>query len=152
MSDLRTRLSAEIITAMKAKQPERLQALRSISAELKQRDIDARPEPALTDAQIISMLGSMVKKRKESIALYESGGHVDAAAKEQAEIVIISEYLPASMSDEDLKKAIQAIIQEVGAASMKDMRKVMAGLKEKHDGSFDGIAASALVKSLLNRA
>jgi uncharacterized protein YqeY len=153
MSDLRTKLTETMKTAMKAGDPARTSAIRMINAAIKQKDIDTRSESnkePIADAAILSLLQSMIKQRRESIALYEQGNRPELAAKEQAEIAVIEEFLPAQMSETDARKIITDIIAATGASGVRDMGKVMAGVKEKLSGQFDTAEASKLVKELLS--
>jgi len=149
---LRTRLSDALKTAMKGKDAPTVSTLRLIMAALKDRDIAARGKgnkDGIPEEEILGLLQSMIKQRRDSIALYEKGGRMELAQQEAEEIAIIEEYLPQQMSDDDIAAAIDAVIEDAGAATLKDMGKVMAGLKEKHAGSMDFSKASAMVKERL---
>ena len=149
---LRTRLSDALKTAMKGKDAPTVSTLRLIMAALKDRDIAARGKgnkDDIPEEEILGLLQSMIKQRRDSIALYEKGGRMELAQQEAEEIAIIEEYLPQQMSDDDIAAAIDAVIEDAGAATLKDMGKVMAGLKEKHAGSMDFSMASAMVKERL---
>jgi len=149
---LRTRLSNALKTAMKGKDAPTVSTLRLIMAALKDRDIAARGKgnkDGIPEEEILGLLQSMIKQRRDSIALYEKGGRMELAQQEAEEIAIIEEYLPQQMSDDDIAAAIDAVIEDAGAATLKDMGKVMAGLKEKHAGSMDFSMASAMVKERL---
>lgn len=149
---LRTRLSDALKTAMKGKDAPTVSTLRLIMAALKDRDIAARGKgnkDGIPEEEILGLLQSMVKQRRDSIALYEKGGRMELAQQEAEEIAIIEEYLPQQMSDDDIAAAIDAVIEDAGAATLKDMGKVMAGLKEKHAGSMNFSMASAMVKERL---
>jgi hypothetical protein len=149
---LRTRLSDALKTAMKGKDAPTVSTLRLIMAALKDRDIAARGKgnkDGIPEEEILGLLQSMIKQRRDSIALYEKGGRMELAQQEAEEIAIIEEYLPQQMSDDDIAAAIDAVIEDAGAATLKDMGKVMAGLKEKHAGSMDFSMASAIVKERL---
>ena len=149
---LRTRLSDALKTAMKGKDAPTVSTLRLIKAALKDRDIAARGKgnkDGIPEEEILGLLQSMIKQRRDSIALYEKGGRMELAQQEAEEIAIIEEYLPQQMSDDDIAAAIDAVIEDAGAATLKDMGKVMAGLKEKHAGSMDFSMASAMVKERL---
>src|SRR5580704_6807610 len=128
---LRERLSDAVKEAMKARQQKRLSTLRLVTAALKDRDIAARTEESragVSDDEILSLLAKMIKQREESAETYEKGGRPELAAAEREEIVIIREFMPLQMGDEDVKVAAQSAIAETGAASMKDMGRVMAAL------------------------
>ena len=149
---LREQIKAELVAAMKAKDEAKVSTLRMIGATLKDKDIAARPAgktDGISDDGILSMFQSMIKQRRESVDLYEKGGRADLAEKEKKEIEIISSFLPAQMDDDAVKAAIEAVIKETGAASMKDMGKVMGALRAKYAGQMDFGKASGLIKSLL---
>jgi uncharacterized protein YqeY len=138
---------------MKAKHARRVSTLRLVLASLKELDIAQRSQEnkaAVGDAEILSLLAKMIKQREESAAIYESGGRPELAAAEREEIEIIREYMPKQMSDTEVKAAAVKAIAELGAASMKDMGKVMAALKVRFAGQMDFARTSALVKELLS--
>jgi uncharacterized protein len=138
-------------TAMKSGDKARLAAIRMVQAALKDRDIEARGAgKEVSEEDILALLQKMVKSRQESLAMYEQAGREDLAAQERSEIAVIQDFLPAQMSEEDVKAAIAAAIAETGAASMKDMGKVVGALKAKFTGQMDFAKASALVKAALN--
>ena len=150
---LRDQLNNAVKEAMKARNQKRLGCLRLVQSALKDRDIANRSEESregISDDEILSLLAKLVKQREDSIALYEQGGRPELAAAEREEIAIIREYLPKQMDEAEAKAAIAAVIAEVGAASMKDMGKVMAALKERFAGKMDFAKASAAVKELLS--
>src|SRR5690606_3491763 len=122
-----------------------------ILAKIKDRDIEARTgkAPESDEAMVIEVLQKMAKQRRESIEMYQQGGREELAAVEHGELVVIEEFLPAQMSDEDAKAAIEAIKAELGASTIKDMGRVMAELKARHGTSLDMSKASALVKGSL---
>ena len=148
---LRERFTADLKTAMLAKDAPRVSAIRMITAKLKDTDIAARPKgiTAIPDDEIIAMLKGMVKSRKESVELYTRGGRQDLVDKEQAEIDVIEAFLPAQMDDAATEAAVDAAIAQSGAASMKEMGKVMAILKAKHAASLDMSKVNPLVKQKL---
>ena len=149
----RTRLSDALKIAMKEKDERSVSTIRLILAALKDRDIAARGKggkEGIPDDEILGLLQSMIKQRRDSIALYEKGGRMELAQQEAEEIAIIEEFLPAQMSDDDIAAAIAAVIDEAEAATLKDMGKVMSGLKEKHAGSMNFSKASAMVKERLS--
>jgi uncharacterized protein YqeY len=148
---LRERFTAEMKEAMKAGEKGRLGAIRLIQAALKDKDIEARgngKEP-LSDEEILALLQKMVKQRQESIAMYEQGGRAELAQQEKDEVAVISSYLPQQMDEAETKAAIEAAIAETGAASMKDMGKVVGVLRSKYAGRMDFAKASGLVKDML---
>lgn len=148
---IRDDIKAAQIEAMKGGDKERLAAVRLILAKLKDRDIELRTASQVPedDAIVVDVLQKMVKQRRESIAIYEQGGRAELAAKEQAELYVIESFLPRQMSEDETKAAIEAIKAEVGAASVKDMGRVMALLKERHGTVIDMSKASGLVKAAL---
>ena len=148
---LRDAINTAVKEAMKAKEERKLSTLRMMNSTIKNADIDARGQgkPPLSDADLLGVLQKMIKQRQESADLYVKGGRAELAEQERGEIAIIQAYLPQQMSEDDAKAAIAAIIRDVGAASMKDMGKVMAALKERHAGKMDFAKASGMVKGLL---
>ena len=149
---LREKIQSETVTAMKAKDKERTAALRLIGAKIKDRDIelrtaDTKPED---DDLVTDVLMKMAKQRKESIAMYEDGGRQELADKEKAELVVIEEFLPQQMSEEETRAAIAQIKADTGAEGMKDMGKVMGELKARHGATLDMTKASGLVKEALS--
>ena len=146
---MRDRLMAETKAAMKAGNRQRLSALRLISAALQQADIAARTTVA--DQDIPALLQKMIKQRRESLAIYQKAGRAEQAQQEAAEIAVIEEFLPRQMSEDEARSAIAAVVDEVGAASPKEMGKVMAALKERYAGRMDFGKASAWVKEKLSR-
>jgi uncharacterized protein YqeY len=148
---LRERFTQEMKDAMKGGDKSRLAAIRMIQAALKDRDIEARGAgKEVSEEDILALLQKMVKIRQESLTMYEQAGREDLAATERGEIAVIQSFLPAQMSDEDVKAAIAAAIAETGATAMKDMGKVVGVLKAKFTGQMDFAKASALVKAALN--
>jgi uncharacterized protein YqeY len=148
---LRERFTSEMKEAMKAGDKGRLGAIRLIQAALKDKDIEARgngKEP-LSDEEILALLQKMVKQRQESITMYEQGGRAELAQQEKNEVDVISSYLPKQMDEGEMKSAIEAAIAETGAASMKDMGKVVGVLRAKYAGRMDFAKASGLVKDML---
>ncbi|HEY4919130.1 MAG TPA: GatB/YqeY domain-containing protein [Xanthobacteraceae bacterium] len=148
---LRDDINNALKEAMKAKNERAVSTLRMVNATLKNADIEARgaAKPALGDADVLPILQKMIKQRQESVELYRKGGRDDLVQQEQQEIDIIAGYLPRQMSDDELKAAIAAIVKETGAASIKDMGRVMAALKERYAGQIDFAKAGGLVKSQL---
>jgi uncharacterized protein YqeY len=148
---LRDQFTAELKTAMLAKDTARVSSLRMITAKLKDFDIAARPKgvTAIPDDEIIAMLKAMVKSRRESVELYMQGNRPELAAKENAEIAVIEHFLPTQMDDAATEAAVKSAIAESGAATPKDMGKVMAILKAKHAASLDMSKVNPLVKQLL---
>ncbi|HEX5845802.1 MAG TPA: GatB/YqeY domain-containing protein [Rhodoplanes sp.] len=150
---LRDDINAALKQAMKAHDERRVSTLRLVNSALKNADIEARGhgKGPLTDEELLGLLQKMIKQRQESVELYEKGGRPELAQNEREEITIISAYLPRQMSEAEAQAAIAAVIKDVGAASMKDMGKVMTALKERHAGELDFSKASGTVKGLLSR-
>jgi|SRR5688500_4998891 uncharacterized protein YqeY len=149
---LREAINNAVKDAMRAKEERKLSTLRMMNSTIKNADIDARGQgkPPLSDEDLLGVFQKMIKQRHESVELYEKGGRAELAAQERDEIAVISAYLPKQMSEDDVKAAIAAAIKETGAASMKDMGKVVASLKAKHAGQMDFGKASGLVKAALS--
>jgi uncharacterized protein YqeY len=149
---LRENITAAVKTSMLARDAERTSTLRMIQAKLKDTDIAARPKgvSAVPDDEIFAMLRSMIKSRRDSVALYRQGGREELAAKEEAEIAVIAEFLPKTLEGEALMAAVNAAIAETGATSAKDMGKVIGALKAKHGAALDMAVASAAVKAALS--
>ncbi len=149
--NLRDQFTAALKTAMLAKDAPRVGALRMVTAKLKDSDIAARPKgiTAIPDDEIIAMLKTMVKSRRESVDLYVQGHRQDLADKELAEIAVIEHFLPAQMDDAATEAAIVAAIAESNSVSTKDMGKVMAILKAKHAAALDMSKVNPIVKRLL---
>jgi uncharacterized protein YqeY len=148
---IREQIKSAQIAAMKAGDKDRLAAVRLILAKLKDRDIELRTASSVPDddAVVVEVLQKMVKQRRESIDMFRNGGRDELAAKEQAELDVIEGFLPAQMTEEETKAAIEGIKAEVGAGSVKDMGRVMAVLKERHGSVIDMSKASGLVKAAL---
>ena len=148
--DLRSRFTAALKEAMLAKDAARTSTLRMVLAKLKDADIAARPSGVekTPEEQILGMLRGMQKSRRESVDLYRQGNRSELAAKEEAEISVIESFLPQQMDDAAIAAAVEAAIAETGAASVKDMGKVMAVLR-KHGGALDMAKANPLVKAKL---
>lgn len=144
---MRAKINDDIKTAMKAGDKMRLGALRLINAAIQSAEIEAKGK--IDDAAVIAVMTKMVKQRRDSIQQYEAGGRADLADVEKAEIAVIEAYLPKQMDDAESAAAITSAIAETGAASAKDMGKVMAALKAKHAGRMDFQKASAAVKAAL---
>jgi uncharacterized protein YqeY len=149
---IRDTIKAALVTSMKGGEKEKTAAIRLIQSAIKNRDIELRgnANPPEDDVLVTEVLQKMIKQRRESIAMYEQGGRAELAAAEQAEVEVIEGFLPAQMSEEETKAAIDAIASELGASSVKDMGRVMAALKERHAGQLDMSKASGLVKARLS--
>jgi uncharacterized protein YqeY len=148
---IRDDIKAALVSAMKGGDKARTAAIRLIQSAIKNRDIELRTgtAPADDDAMVTEVLQKMIKQRRESIALYEQGGRQELADAEKAEVAVIESFLPAQMGEEETKAAIDKIVAETGASSVKDMGRVMALLKERHAGQLDMSKASGLVKARL---
>jgi uncharacterized protein len=149
---LREQFSEALKQAMRDKDVLAVSTVRLIMARLKERDIEVRPKgnaEGIADPDIQSMLQQMIKQRRESIELYSQGKRPELAEKERGEIAIIERFLPKAMSEEEAESAVKAAIAATGAASIKDMGKVMAALKEKYAGQIDPAKSSQMVKKLL---
>lgn len=144
---MRAKINADIKAAMKAGEKQKVGTLRLINAAIQSAEIEAKKD--LDDAAVLAVMTKMVKQRRDSIAQYTSGGRPELAATEQAEIDIIEAYLPKQMDDAAVTAAISDAIKETGAASPKDMGKVMGVLKAKYAGQMDFQKASAAVKATL---
>jgi uncharacterized protein YqeY len=144
---LKEQIQADMKTALRAGEKDRLGVLRLLWAAIRQREIDERT--SLNDPEVIAVLDKLVKHRRESIAQYERAGRDELAAQERAEIVVIQEYLPQPLTEAEIEQRIDAAIAETGAQSMKDMGKVMALLKAPMQGRADMAAVSAKVKGRL---
>jgi hypothetical protein len=148
---LRERFTQDLKDAMKAGDKGKLGTIRLMQAALKDKDIEARGlgKEATSDEEIMSLLQKMVKQRQESAAIYEQNGRPELAQTEKAEIEVIQAYLPKQMNEAETRAAIEAAIAETGAASMKDMGKVVGALRGRYAGQMDFARASALVKEML---
>ena len=148
----REELKAAMKDALRAQDKIRLSTVRLISAALKEKDINARAEgrdDGITEQEILSLLQSMIKQRKESVKTYEDAGRLDMAEQESKEIEIINSFLPAQLSEDEMRAAIKSIIEEKGASSIKDMGAVMGELKSRYAGQIDMGKAGGAVKEML---
>ena len=146
---LKERITEDMKSAMRAGEKERLGTIRMALAAIKQREVDERV--TLDDGQVLGVLEKMIKQRKEAVAQFQSGGRADLVAKESAEIGVLEAYLPAQMSAAEIDALITQAIASSGAASAKDMGKVMAIVKSQAQGRADMSAVSALVRERLGR-
>ncbi len=149
---LRTRLSEALKEAMKAKDERKVATLRLILAALKDREIAARGKgesEAVSDRDVLEMLTKMIRQRRESIKMYEEGGRVDLAEREQEEIQVIETFLPQQLTEEELQQAAEQVVAELGASGLKDMGRVMGEMKQRYAGQMDPGKASTMVKALL---
>ena len=150
--EMRERVNSALKQAMKAKEVERLSTLRLINAAIKDRDIAVRGdgrEEGVSDADVLQILGKMVKQRQESARAYEEGGRLELAEKERSEVAVIEEFLPRQLSDEEVSGAVDEAISTTGAEGIRDMGKVMGELKARYTGQMDFGAVGAMVKDRL---
>ena len=148
MGLLKDQITEDMKASMRAGAKERLATIRMILAAIKQREVDERI--TLDDTQVLAVLEKMIKQRREAITQFEQGGRADLVAKETAELAVLQAYLPAQLSEAEVDALIRAAIAETGAASMKDMGKVMAVVKAQAQGKTDMGALSGRIKALLS--
>ncbi|MDX5365009.1 MAG: GatB/YqeY domain-containing protein [Alphaproteobacteria bacterium] len=149
---LRESIKQGLVEATKSQDKRRMATLRLIQAALKDRDIAGRTDgrdAGVSDAEILEVLSKMVKQRRESAGIYEEAGRMELAQQEKEEIEIIESFLPKQLSDAETAAAVEAVIKETGAASIKDMGRVMGELKKRHAGQMDFARAGAIVKEKL---
>ena len=149
---MRDALTQALKESMRAKDERAVSTLRLILAALKDRDIAARSRgdsTGITDDEVLQMLQSMVKQRRDSIAMYEQGGRLELAEREQQEIDIIQRYLPKQMTEDEIEQAVQDLIEEMNASGLKQMGAVMGELRERYAGQMDFAKASPIVKQKL---
>ena len=149
---LRERLKDALTSAMKTKDTATVATVRLILAALKDRDIAGRSKGNLAgvgDDEVLTLLQSMIRQRHESVEVYKTAQRLDLAQQEEHEIEIIGQFLPAQLDEAEIAAAIEAVIAEIGASTLKDMGRTMAALKERHAGRMDFARASAVVKELL---
>jgi uncharacterized protein len=147
---LKEQITEDMKTAMRAKDAAKLGTIRLLTAAMKQKEVDERIE--LTDAHVLAIVEKMLKQRKDSITQFEAGGRQDLADIEKAEVEVLSVYMPASLSDAEIRAEVDAAVAASGAAGPQDMGKVMAVLKPKLAGRADMTAVSGLVKAALSKA
>ncbi|MBL4811419.1 MAG: GatB/YqeY domain-containing protein [Rhodobacteraceae bacterium] len=150
--ELRSRLNTALKDAMRAKEADRLSTLRLISAAIKDRDIALRGEGddgGVGEPEVLAILGKMVKQRQESARAYEEGARLELADRERQEITIIEEFLPRQLDDDETAAAVEAAIALTGAATIRDMGKVMGELKGKFTGQMDFGKVGPMVKKIL---
>ncbi len=146
---LRDDINSAVKEAMKAGQARRVSTLRMVNAAILERETRGAERVTLSDADILDVMGKMIKQRQESLDIYEKAGRAELAAQEREEIEIISAYLPKPMSDLEAAEAISTLIKEIEAETLKDMGRTMAALKQRFAGQMDFGRAGALVKKLL---
>lgn len=150
---LRTKITDGIKSAMRERDTVRLGTLRLINAAVKDQDIAARAKgnsDGVDDGEVLAIMAKMVKQRQESARVYEEGGRLELAEQEQAEIVVIEEYMPRKLSEDEVGKAVDAAIAAAGAESIRDMGKVMGTLKGKYAGQMDFGSVGPMVKARLS--
>jgi uncharacterized protein YqeY len=151
--DMKNRVAAALKQAMKQKDTRRLSTLRLINAAIKDREIASRGEgedDGVGDAEVLQILGKMVKQRQESARAYEEGGRLELADREREEIAVIEEFLPRQLSDDEVSAAVDAAIAETDASSLRDMGRVMAALKSRYTGRMDFGSVGPRVKARLH--
>ncbi|MFT7577026.1 MAG: hypothetical protein ACI9XZ_003419 [Alphaproteobacteria bacterium] len=154
---MREQITEDVKTAMKSGEKRRVSTLRLIQAAIKDRDIAARVDgkgqstgqDKIDDAQLLQLLQKMIKQRRESIRMYTEAGRTELSEQEQAEIIIIEEYLPKQMSEAEVADAVSAIVTELDAKGLKDMGRTISALKERYAGQMDFGKASGVVKAKL---
>jgi len=149
---IRDKISQALKDAMRAKDEVKTTTLRMVNAAIKQKDIDvarARGDQHISQDEVLNLLQSLIKSRRESIDLYKQGGRQDLVDKEGTEIGVIEQFLPKQMNEEETRAVIRELVASLGATSVKDMGKVMAALKSKYAGQLDMSKASAAVKDML---
>jgi uncharacterized protein YqeY len=148
---MRERINQALKTAQKAQDKTTVSVLRMVNAGIKDRDIAVRPEgrDRITDAEVIDLLAKMIRQRRESAQMYKDGGRADLVAQEEAEVVIIEGFLPVQLGEAETQAACQAVVDELGAKTIKDMGRVMAALKERYSGQMDFGKVGPIVKELL---
>ncbi|MGB7916239.1 MAG: GatB/YqeY domain-containing protein [Rhodomicrobium sp.] len=149
---IRDKISQVLKDAMRAKDEVKTTTLRMVNAAIKQKDIDvarARGDQHISQDEVLNLLQSLIKSRRESIELYKQGGRQDLVDKEETEIGIIEQFLPKQMNEEETRAVVRDLVASLGATSVKDMGKVMAAIKSKYAGQLDIAKASAAVKDLL---
>jgi hypothetical protein len=144
---LKDQITDDMKAAMRAKDSERLSTIRLLIAEIKRKEVDERVE--VDDAQVVAIVEKMIKQRKDSITQFENGGRQDLADKEKSELTVLTTYMPAGLSDEEVAAEVAAAVAASGAAGPQDMGKVMGILKPKLAGRADMTAVSAQVKKAL---
>jgi uncharacterized protein len=151
---LKQQVESDMKTALKAQDSQRLGTVRLLLAAIKDREISERTSGervSLDDAQVLAVIDKMIKQRQDSIEQFQNAGRKDLAEKEQDEIKVLQNYLPPQLNEAEVQKLIQEAIASTGAASMKDMGKVMAQLKPQLQGRTDMSAVSGKLKDMLNK-
>ncbi|MGI9380847.1 MAG: GatB/YqeY domain-containing protein [Methyloligellaceae bacterium] len=148
---MRDQISNQLKTALKAQKKREVSTLRLIMAAIKDRDIASRSKgkDGVDDQEILEILAKMIKQRQESVKTYEEAGRLELAEAEQEEIEIISGFLPQQLNKDETRSAVETVIQEIGATSLKDMGRTMSLLKERYAGQMDFSVSSSMVKEIL---
>ena len=149
---MRDRINDSLKLAMKAKDAPRLSTLRLINAAIKDKDIAARSEgndTGVSDEDILAILAKMIKQRHESATTYEQAGRLELAEKERAEVLVIEEFLPRQLNDDEIASAVKDVVSKIGAESIRDMGRVMGALKADYAGQMDFSKAGSIVRGLL---
>ena len=146
---LKDSITEDMKSAMRAKDTDRLGTIRLLLAAMKQKEVDERIE--LDDAAVLAIIEKLIKQRKDSISQFQAAGRDDLVAKEQAELVVLQAYMPAQLSEEEVRAAVLATITQLGAAGPQDMGKVMGAVKPQLAGKADMGMVSAAVKALLTK-
>ena len=146
---LKEQITEDMKAAMRAKDMAKLGTIRLLTAAMKQKEVDERIE--LTDTHVLAIIEKMIKQRKDSITQFEAGGRQDLADQEKSEVVVLSAYMPAALSDAEIQNEVNAAVAATGASGPQDMGKVMGVLKPKLAGRADMTAVSALVKAALTK-
>ncbi len=146
--NLKEQIKADIKAAMRAKETAKRDTLRNISAAIKQIEVDERKE--LSDAEVEAVLTKYAKQREDALVQFREAGRDDLVAKEEAELALVRSYLPEPLSDEELKSAVETLVEKLGATSMKDMGKIMGAVKKEYGSRADGGKVNKIVKEILS--
>ncbi len=150
---IRERINSSLKDAIKAQEKTRMSTLRLITAAIKDRDIAGRTagrDAGVPDTEVLAILAKMIKQREESAVTYEEAGRLELAEQERSEILVIRDFLPTQLDDDEINSACEAVVQELGADGLKDMGRTMGALKERYAGQMDFGRASKIVKELLS--
>jgi uncharacterized protein YqeY len=146
--NLKEQIKADIKAAMRAKETAKRDTLRNLSAAIKQIEVDERKE--LSDAEVEAVLTKYAKQREDALTQFKEAGRDDLVAKEEAELALVRSYLPEPLSDEELKSAVETLVEKLGATSMKDMGKIMGAVKKEYGSRADGGKVNKIVKEILS--
>ena len=145
---LKNQLNQDMKEAMKARQAERLSTIRQLRSAIKNKEIEVRQD--LDDEGVIAVIGTLVKQRREAAQMYSDNGRPELAAKEEAELAVLQQYLPAQLSEDEIRSIVSGVIAEVGATSLKDLGKVMPQVMARTKGAADGKVVNQLVREQLS--